>query len=242
MDPWKLEPARDTGLTPAERFRSVRREKGLLESLAHHSCFGLLRIYFSGAHRLKIYGREHLPRRGPFLLAANHCSHLDALALMVALSARQREKAFPIAAGDVFFQSPAASALSAIALNALPMWRKNCGTHALIDLRRKLQEEECIFIIFPEGSRSRDGEMVRFKRGLGMLAADTAVPVIPACIAGTFQAWPPHRRFPRPFPVKIIIGPALAFSSTPNDREGWNMIATEIETAVRGLKSHCGSC
>jgi 1-acyl-sn-glycerol-3-phosphate acyltransferase len=169
MEPWQLQPARDTGLTPSERFRSVRRESGLLESLAHHFCFSLLRIYFSIAHRLTIMGRENLPAHGPFVLVANHCSHLDALALGAALPPRHRERAFPIAAGDVFFQTNVTSTFSAIILNALPMWRKNCGPHALADLRGKLQEEKSIFIIFPEGGRSRDGSMKPFKHGLGML-------------------------------------------------------------------------
>lgn len=70
------------------------------------------------------------------------------------------------------------------------MWRKNCGPHALTDLRRKLDEEKCIYIIFPEGSRSRDGQMARFKHGLGMLAAETLAPVVPCFIAGTFDALP----------------------------------------------------
>jgi Acyltransferase len=130
MEPWQLQPARDTGLTPSERFRSVRRESGLLESLAHHFCFSLLRIYFSIAHRLTIMGRENLPAHGPFVVVANHCSHLDALALGAALPPRHRERAFPIAAGDVFFQTNVTSTFSAIILNALPMWRKNCGPHA----------------------------------------------------------------------------------------------------------------
>jgi hypothetical protein len=127
MEPWQLQPARDTGLTPAERFRSVRRESGLLESMAQQACFSVLRIYFSIAHRLTISGREKLPVHGPFVLAANHCSHLDALVLGAALKPRHRERAFPIAAGDVFFQTTAVSLFSAVMLNALPMWRKNCG-------------------------------------------------------------------------------------------------------------------
>src|SRR5881398_1604240 len=142
MEPWQLQPARDAGLTPAERFRSVLRESGLLESLAQQTCFSVLRIYFAIAHRLTIAGREKLPLHGPFVLAANHCSHLDALALGAALPPRHRERAFPIAAGDVFFQSNVTSTFSAIMLNALPMWRKNCGPHALGNLRRKLQEEK----------------------------------------------------------------------------------------------------
>src|SRR5438034_10928774 len=103
MEPWKLEPARDTGLTPSERFRSVRRESGLLESLAHQVGFSLLRSYFAVAHRLAIIGREKLPAHGPFVLAANHCSHLAALVLGAALIPRHRGRAFLIAARDVFF-------------------------------------------------------------------------------------------------------------------------------------------
>jgi 1-acyl-sn-glycerol-3-phosphate acyltransferase len=235
MDPWRLQPARDTGLTPAERFRSVRRESGLLESLVHHFCFSLLRIYFAIAHRLTIVDREKLPAHGPFVLAANHCSHLDALALGAALKPRHRERAFPIAAGDVFFQSNVSSTFSAIMLNALPMWRKNCGPHALADLRRKLRQERSIFIIFPEGGRSRDGSMKLFKHGLGMLVAGTNVPVVPCGLVGAFEALPPNRRFPRPAAIKLVIGDALQFASTTNDRTGWSQIAARVEFSVRDL-------
>ena len=103
MEPWQLQPARDTGLTPAERFRSVRRESGLLESLAQQACFSLLRIYFAIAHRrthsaAKSSATRTVCARGkPF-------SHLDALVLGAALKPRHRERAFPIAAGDVFLK------------------------------------------------------------------------------------------------------------------------------------------
>jgi 1-acyl-sn-glycerol-3-phosphate acyltransferase len=235
MEPWKLQPARDTGMTPSERFRSVRRESGLLESLAHHACFSLIRSYFAIAHRLTIIDRERLPAHGPFVLAANHCSHLDALALGAALIPRHRERAFPIAAGDVFFQSAVTSTFSAIMLNALPMWRKNCGPHALADLRRKLQEEKAIFIIFPEGGRSRNGSMMPFKHGLGMLVAETKVPVVPCGLVGTFEALPPQRNFPRPVAIKLAIGDPLQFPSTANDRTGWSQIAQSVESRVRDL-------
>jgi 1-acyl-sn-glycerol-3-phosphate acyltransferase len=235
MKPWNLQPARDTGLTPSERFRSVRRESGLVENLAHHVCFSLLRGYFAVAHRLTINGRENLPPHGPFVLAANHCSHLDALILGAALTPRHRERAFPIAAGDVFFQSNVTSTFSAIVLNALPMWRKNCGPHALADLRRKLEEERAVFIIFPEGGRSRDGSMKPFKHGLGMLVAETNVPVVPCGLVGTFQALPPHRNLPRPIAIKLMIGEPLEFASTANDRGGWSEIAANLESRVRDL-------
>ena len=235
MEPWEFQPARDTGLTPGERFRSVRRETGLLESLAHHACFSLVRSYFAIAHRLSIVGLENLPAHGPFVLAANHCSHLDALALGAALRPRHRECAFPIAAGDVFFQSNVTSTFSAIMLNALPMWRKNCGPHALADLRQKLQDERAIFIIFPEGGRTRTGSMMPFKHGLGMLVAETNVPVVPCGLIGAFEALPPNRKVPRPVRIKLIIGEPLNFAATPNNREGWSQIARSLESSVHKL-------
>ena len=235
MEPWNLQPAHDTGLTPSERFRSVRREKGLLESFAHHACFSLIRGYFAVAHRLTIIDGEKLPAHGPFVLAANHCSHLDALALGAALTPRHRERAFPIAAGDVFFQTKVTSTFSAIMLNALPMWRKNCGPHALADLRRKLQEEGAIFIIFPEGGRSRNGSMMSFKHGLGMLVAETNVPVVPCGLVGTFEALPPERNIPRPVAITLAIGDPLQFPSAINDRTGWSQIAKSVESRVRDL-------
>jgi 1-acyl-sn-glycerol-3-phosphate acyltransferase len=169
------------------------------------------------------------------VLVANHGSHLDALVLGAALSPRHRERAFPIAAGDVFFQTAVTSTFSAIVLNALPMWRKNCGPHALADLRRKLQEEKAIFIIFPEGGRSRTGSMMPFKHGLGMLVAQTNVPVVPCGLIGTFEALPPNRNLPRPVTIKLVIGNALQFASTANDRAGWSQIAASLESRVRDL-------
>ena len=235
MEPWQLQPARDTGLSPAERFRSVRRESGLLESFAQQAWFSVLRAYFTLAHRLTIVGRDNLPLHGPFVLAANHCSHLDALILGASLRPRHRERAFPIAAGDVFFQTTAVSVFSAIMLNALPMWRKNCGPHALAELRRKLQEEKAIFIIFPEGGRTRNGSMMPFKHGLGMLVAETNVPAVPCRLMGTFEALPPNRKVPRPVKVKLIIGSPLDFTATPNNREGWLQIARSVESSVHKL-------
>jgi 1-acyl-sn-glycerol-3-phosphate acyltransferase len=235
MEPWNFQPARDTGLTPSERFRSVRRESGLLESLAHHACFSLIRGYFAIAHRLIIIGREKLPAHGPFVLAANHCSHLDALILGAALRPRHRERAFPIAAGDVFFQTKVTSTFSAIMLNALPMWRKNCGPHALAELRRKLREEKAIYIIFPEGGRTRTGSMMPFKHGLGMMVAETNVPVVPCGLIGTFEALPPNRNAPRPVRINLIIGEPLNFTATPNNREGWSQIARSLESNIRKL-------
>jgi 1-acyl-sn-glycerol-3-phosphate acyltransferase len=98
-----------------------------------------------------------------------------------------------------------------------------------------LQEEKAIFIIFPEGGRSRNGSMMPFKHGLGMLVAETNVPVVPCGLVGTFEALQPERNFPRPVAIKLAIGDPLQFPSTGNDRTGWSQIAASLESCVRDL-------
>src|SRR5215213_8217857 len=165
MEPWGYKPASDLDLPPVERARSLRRESGLVSDLGHVACHGLARAYFRLYHRMRVEGSENLPADPPFVLVANHASHLDAPALASAMSRRLCGRVFPVAAGDVFFETPATSLASAFFLNALPMSRKRCGPHALAELRARLVGEPCGYILFPEGTRSRDGRMQSFKAG-----------------------------------------------------------------------------
>lgn len=235
MDPWKIEPARDLTLPMSQRVRSVQRESGLISTALHHACWGVIRTYLAFRHRLAIHGRENLPAKPPYILVANHTSHLDALVLAAPLPWRLRDRVFPIAAGDVFFETPMVSAFSAFFLNALPMWRKKCGPHALKELRDRLVAEECVYVLFPEGARSRDGKLLPFKRGLGMLVAGTPVPVVPCHLDGCFEALPATVKWPRPHPIRVTIGKPLDFSQTPNTRDGWETLMAAVENAVRGL-------
>jgi 1-acyl-sn-glycerol-3-phosphate acyltransferase len=102
-------------------------------------------------------------------------------------------------------------------------------------LRRKLQDEKAIFIIFPEGGRTRTGSMMPFKHGLGMLVAETNVPVVPCGLIGTFGALPPNRKVPRLGRINLIIGEPLNCAATPNNREGWSQIARTLESSIREL-------
>jgi 1-acyl-sn-glycerol-3-phosphate acyltransferase len=237
MNEWNLEPAHDLGLPPEQRFKSLRRESGLIETIGHFACWSSIRLLLGVVHRLRIEGREHIPRQPPFVLISNHASHLDALVLASPLPWRIRDRIFPIAAGDVFFETPLASVLSACLLNALPMWRRKAGAHAMHELRDRLLDEPCAYILFPEGTRSRDGAMQPFKPGLGMLVAGTDVPIIPCHLAGTHAALPPDHSFPRPHPITLRVGAPLRFSGTTNTRDGWEDVARGCEAAVRELAS-----
>lgn len=236
MDDWRYQPAGDLNLKPGESLRSLHREAGLVAGITQTAWRALVRTYLRGYHRLRVEGVEHLPARPPFVMIANHASHLDALVLASAMPWRLRRSVFPIAAGDVFFETPAVALFSAMMLNALPMWRKRCGSHAMQELRERLIEGPSIYILFPEGTRSRDGSMGKFKPGLGMIVAGSPVPVVPCHLEGAFAASPPGTRMPRPLPMRLRIGPPLTFAETGNDRAGWQEITARSEAAVAALR------
>ncbi len=240
MDTWELKPAKDLGLPMTRRHRSIRRESGLVATVLRAGWWASVRGALALCHRMSIHGREHVPAEPSFVVAANHASHLDALVIGAAFPLRLRDQLFPIAAGDVFFESPAIAAFSATVLNALPMWRKKQCGHDLADLRARLLEEQCAYILFPEGKRTRTGAMDSFKAGIGMLVAETRVPVVPCYLHGTFEAFPAGRWWPRFVNISLRFGRPLQFSAVPNNRPGWHEIAGKLEAAVRGLAAEEG--
>jgi 1-acyl-sn-glycerol-3-phosphate acyltransferase len=132
------------------------------------------------------------------------------------------------------------AAFAAGLMNALPMWRKNCGRHAIDALRQRLIDEPCAYILFPEGTRSRTGQMGPFKHGVGMLVAGTSVPVVPCHLQGTFEAMPPGKAWPRPRRVRLRIGQPLTFAQAAQDRTGWQSIAEQLKAAVTHLADSAG--
>ena len=237
MDEWEYKPAQDLGLREPERLRSVKRESGLFGRIGQHLWWWWARSALRLTERIEIIGQGNLPVSVPFVMVANHSSHLDVLVLATALPARLRNHVFPLAAGDTFFETPVMTAFATGMMNALPMWRKNCGHHAIDTLRQRLVNEPCGYILFPEGTRSRTGQMASFRHGIGMLAAGTTVPVFPCHLQGTFAAMPPGAKRPRRSRIVLHLGPPAKFATVPNERSGWQTIARTLEESVRALGS-----
>ena len=235
MEEWQYKPAQDLGIGGVERLRSVKRESGLVGFLARKTWWFWVRAVLRITERIQVSGREHLPLTPPFLIVANHASHLDVLVLATALPLRLRDSVFPLAAGDTFFETPPMAAFAAGMMNALPMWRKNCGHHAIDALRHRLVSEPCGYILFPEGTRSRTGQLNPFRPGVGMLVAGTAVPVIPCYLHGTFEALPAHAKWPGSANIALKIGKPCQFENISNERNGWQTIADKLEHEVRAL-------
>ena len=98
-------------------------------------------------------------------------------------------------------------------------------------------------LIFPEGTRSRTGQIQKFKPGVGLIALELCVPIVPAYIGGTYEALPTGKAFPRRQRVKVFFGPTISVEAyrshgtrTVAD-ERYRQIATEVHTAIVELAS-----
>jgi len=232
---WRYEPAADLDQPLAERLRRFPRQPDItvygLRSLAALMIRGWLRAY----HRLEITGREHLPGQGSFVMVANHGSHLDTLCLLAALPLSKLHRAFPAAAQDYFFVSVPRLALAAVVVNALPFSRQSNIRHSLELSRQLLANPGNVLILFPEGTRTTTGRIGEFKPGIGLLAAGTDIPIVPCHLAGTFEAWPKGKAFPRPRRIQLRIGPPRTYATLPPGGEFAAHISRDLGQAVAAL-------
>jgi 1-acyl-sn-glycerol-3-phosphate acyltransferase len=241
MSGWQYYSAHDLGLQGDQRYCSPLRENDFTQNLLRLGWLASIRLVFKLWNHLEIRGLENVPVKPPFVITANHTSHLDALVLASALSLRWRDQISPLAAGDYFFCSKLRAAFSATVLNALPLWRQRQQgrRHELSGLRDRLLQQSAIYIVFPEGSRSRDGALHDFKPGFATLVAGTATPVLACHLSGSFDALPPDKGFVRPRKIVLQIGTPVTFETVANHVAGWRQICAAIRQQTVALQS-CG--
>lgn len=157
--------------------------------------FGVLKIWYLLARfllRFQVTGLENLPEKGPYLLCPNHETYIDAFFLASALPYQAFRNLFYVGASEYF---------------ATPLRRKAARWMHLApvdpdaNLIRALQagafglRQGKILVLFPEGERSIDGEIKRFKKGAAILSSHLQVPIIPVAFNGVFPIWPRNRAF-----------------------------------------------
>jgi 1-acyl-sn-glycerol-3-phosphate acyltransferase len=96
--------------------------------------------------------------------------------------------------------------------------------------------EGYVLVMFPEGGRSKEGDVGSGRRGVGMIAALSGAPVVPACIEGTDRAMPIGSWFIRPAKVTVTMGTPLDHGSSENNKEYQKRITDDIMERIRGLK------
>jgi 1-acyl-sn-glycerol-3-phosphate acyltransferase len=241
MKRWHYDSACDVDQPLVDRLRRFPREPDMLIYGVRALVALIIRAWLRIYHRLEIVGHENLRTNRPLVIVANHSSHLDTLCLLAALPLRKLHRAFPAAAADYFFQTVPRSLLAAVVTNALPFARQVRVRQSLSICSELLADPENILIIFPEGTRSKTGETLKFKSGIGALVAGRDVTVLPCYLQGTFRAWPKGRRLPRPKKIRLIVGEPRNYSSRTANKIDICTIAAELHRTVKELGEINGS-
>jgi 1-acyl-sn-glycerol-3-phosphate acyltransferase len=180
---------------------------------------------------MQVKGREHLPE-GPCLLCPNHTSHVDSLALLAATGPLRNRLVFA-AAKDYFFKRPRLARWNRRALPLIP-WERGGNAAVMRENLRHLaacRAANRIVVFFPEGSRSRSGELQPFKDGFAFFAVQTGLPVVPCWIEGAHASLPKGASIPRPGRLHVTFGPALQPPS--GDEQGF---AATVRAGLLALK------
>jgi 1-acyl-sn-glycerol-3-phosphate acyltransferase len=162
-------------------------------------CHFIVRCFIRTLFRAQAHNKENIPKTGGFMVVSNHSSFLDPL--LVGGCVRRH---MHYLAKRELFRIPVFRNLIR-GVNTHPIHRQGLDRTAIrecVDLMRGGE----ILLIFPEGTRSRDGNLQPGKAGAAMIAVQAGVPCIPAYVVGSFRAWPRQRRLPRPTKVHVYYG------------------------------------
>ncbi|KAB2660564.1 MAG: 1-acyl-sn-glycerol-3-phosphate acyltransferase [Verrucomicrobia bacterium] len=165
-----------------------------------------VRWLFAAYFRWRIHHADNVPAVGPVILASNHVSFADPVLVGSAL-----DRAVHYLARKSLFENPFFGALIR-RYNALPVDRDGGGGAGLKAIIDRLDHGAAI-LLFPEGTRSQDGQPGSAKAGIGLIAIKSDVPVAPVRIFGAFESWGRHRRLPAPRRIDVVFGPPLDLSA-----------------------------
>jgi 1-acyl-sn-glycerol-3-phosphate acyltransferase len=196
----------------------------------------LFKFYFGW----RVYNAERVPLEGAVILASNHASYLDpplvgsGVRRGINYLARENLFRFPVM-GWVLRQ-----------WQVVPVDRDRGGAVGLRAILDRLLDGGAI-ILFPEGTRTRDGQLQPARSGIGLTVIKSKAPVVPVRVFGMFEAYGRHLRLPRPRRVAVKYGQPMRFEqlraeakacSKPRLKEIYQQVADEIMAAIAGLEPH----
>ncbi|MFI4876322.1 MAG: lysophospholipid acyltransferase family protein [Blastopirellula sp. JB062] len=152
--------------------------------------------------RIRVYGRENWPLEGGALVCPNHQSFLDPV--LVGLTCQRRLNF--LARQSLFKFTPFRWLIQS--LDSIPVDRDGSSLSGLKETLKRLKRGELV-LIFPEGTRTQDGEIGPLKPGFIPLARRGGVPIVPVAIDGAFHAWPRTAKLPRRSVIHIRIAPPI---------------------------------
>jgi 1-acyl-sn-glycerol-3-phosphate acyltransferase len=199
-------------------------------------CFfrALYTLYF----RWRVFNPERVPQTGAVILAANHASFLDPPVIGAAL-----RRPINYLARESLFRFPGIGALLR-SWNSVPVDREGGGAAGLKAILDRLLAGGGI-ILFPEGTRTRDGKLQPARSGIGLAVIKSTALVVPVRVFGTFEAFGRNQKFPRPHRIAVKFGEPMGFEklraeanncSRTRLKEIYQQIADEIMTAIAKLE------
>lgn len=173
---------------------------------------------------LRTMGRDNYPDTGGALICANHQSYFDPV--LVGLTCGRRMNYL---ARESLFRVPCLKQAIQF-LDAIPIDRDGSGLSGLKETLKRLKRGELV-LIFPEGTRSRDGEMNSLKPGFCAVARRSKVPLVPVGFDGAYQAWPRSAKLPRLSRTAVVVGKPIQ----PGEVEAMDdkQLVAELERRMR---------
>jgi len=189
---------------PSEEAKAlVRTNRNALCLLGWKCCRITLKTIFGVLGGVTVRGTENLPKQGPYLITPNHLSNADAFLLTAAMPAAVGSQAFYL--GDTkFFGGPVSSRIAQY-LQVIPV-DMEAKLYNALQLSAYVLRQGKVLCVFPEGSRTRDGNIKEFKKGVAIIAKELNVPMVPAAITGTYAMMRPGQLFPRPARTTVTFG------------------------------------
>ena len=151
---------------------------------------------------LKVSGKHHVPRKGGVLIVANHQSYIDPPAI-----GAQLPRYTNYIGKSELFEKPLANWVNRN-MGAFPVRQGEGDIGAVREAIKRLQEGAAL-VLFPEGSRSFDGDLQPIAPGVGLIARKAGVPVVPCVIEGSYDAWPRGQKIWKAHPVRMKFGPPM---------------------------------
>ncbi|MFC1753803.1 1-acyl-sn-glycerol-3-phosphate acyltransferase, partial [Thermoproteota archaeon] len=187
--------------------------QGIFTKIFNYILITIIRLISIILFRVKVKSKTNLPIQGPFIICANHASYLDAPLLFSFLQTSSILNTYFVGYRGYLMHPFLSWARNLLRL--IPIEAGLDVSDSLQSCSYVLQNKKMI-CFFPEGMRSLDGKLQDLKKGIGIIIKELNVPVIPVLIKGSFQAWPYHKKFPRPAKITITIGEQL----TPEQLSG----------------------
>ena len=170
-------------------------------------------IYFNIYHRYSVTGKEKIPKDRPVIVASNHASYLDPPLVGLAFYPRYLK----FIAGDWLFKLPIFGFFLR-AMGSVPVSPENKNSSAsLLKMVIGFLKGGTSVFICPEGQRTTDGNLQPIEGGVAILALKTGAPVIPTWAGGTFRAFAPHMKLPRPRKLYVIFGDPIDPARLPEE-------------------------